>query len=242
VPGLRVAGKCSKCGHEVKTTAPAGKSTWRGPCPQDASHGTVIARRVRVDAPAAPEPPPEPTEPPRGHQRRRPLRAAGYTQRREPEPVPRADPADSNTADPVAPPGPGEPGGPPPAERPDDERPFTTGSTDRAPGGDPDKVATVLGGLFLIALGTVSFLARRRERQLRMPTPRQLEDIAQPLARIACRHLPMDALGPDLIDGTEALVAVHGYVLDGPLIEPADGPDVEIDVPEFITTGEDTSF
>lgn len=125
---------------------------------------------------------------------------------------------------------------------PYDERPSTTGSTDRAPGGDPDKVATVLGGLFLIALGTISFLARRRERQLRMPTPRQLEDIAQPIARIACRHLPMDALGPDLIDGTEALVAIHGYVLDGPLIEPADGPDVEIDVPEFITTGEDTHF
>lgn len=125
---------------------------------------------------------------------------------------------------------------------PYDEQPFTTGSTDRAPSGDPDKVATVLGGLFLIALGTISFLARRRERQLRMPTPRQLEDIAQPIARIACRHLPMDALGPDLVDGTEALVAVHGYVLDGPLIEPADGPAVEIDVPEFITTGEDTHY
>jgi hypothetical protein len=125
---------------------------------------------------------------------------------------------------------------------PYDERPFTTGSTDRAPGGDPDKVATVLGGLLLIALGTISFLARRRERQLRMPSPRQLEDIAQPIARIACRHLPMDALGPDLIDGTEALVAIHAYALDGPLIEPADGPDVALDVPEFITTGEDTSF
>lgn len=117
----------------------------------------------------------------------------------------------------------------------DDGWSSTPASTDRAAGGDPEKVAKVLGGLLLIAIGTVSFLLRARDKSVRQPTPRQLEDITDPLARIACRHLPLDALGPDLIDGTEALVAIHAYALDGPLVLRAEGPDVEVEVPHFMT-------
>lgn len=97
----------------------------------------------------------------------------------------------------------------------------TSTSTDRRlrPGGDPEKVAQAFGGLLVLLIaGLGSLLRLTRGLELRSPTPRQRDDVAEPLARIACRHLPMDALGPDLLDATTAAAALHTYALDGPLI------------------------
>ena len=85
----------------------------------------------------------------------------------------------------------------------------------------------------MLLIAGLSALARvTRGLELRTPTPRQRDDVAEPLARIACRHLPMDAVGPDLLDATTAAAALHTYALDGPLItrpaaDPGDLPDPE---------------
>lgn len=99
----------------------------------------------------------------------------------------------------------------------DDPSPRTRISTSRKPGGDPVMVAQVLGGLLLLLTGTLAVLASRQGKTFRQPTPRQRDDIAEPLARIAVRHLPLEALGPDLADATAAAVSVHSYVMAGPL-------------------------
>lgn len=97
----------------------------------------------------------------------------------------------------------------------------TNTSTDRLtwrPGGDPAQVAVVIGGLLILTIGALGRLANRRGRDVRQPTPAQRDQMARPLARIACRHLPMNALGPDLADAAEAVVAADNWVHDGPLI------------------------
>jgi hypothetical protein len=94
-------------------------------------------------------------------------------------------------------------------------------STDRRTwraGGDPDKVAMVLSGLFALAARFLDRVAAVRGRELRQPTKVQRADVAEPLARIAVRHLPLQALNDDLTDAFEALLAVEAYVDDGPLI------------------------
>ncbi len=113
-----------------------------------------------------------------------------------------------------------------PSEYDEPASPRTTTSTRRKPGGDPREVAMVLGGLLVLLTGTLALLANQRGRTFRQPTIRQRDDIAQPLARIAVRHLPLDALGPDLADATMAAVALHAYVMAGPLTPPisADSP------------------
>jgi hypothetical protein len=64
----------------------------------------------------------------------------------------------------------------------------------------------------------LGMVAARRNRAFRQPTPRERDDIARPLARIAVRHLPLDLIGDDLADITEATVATHDYVSAGPLL------------------------
>lgn len=103
----------------------------------------------------------------------------------------------------------------------DEPSPRTATSTDRPalkPGGDPAQVAKVIGGLFVIVVTSLSVLARRRGKEFRQPTPEQRDDVARPLARIAVRHLPLDLIGEDLADATEAAVAVHEYAMDGPIV------------------------
>ena len=107
-----------------------------------------------------------------------------------------------------------------PSEYEEPASPRTTTSTRRKAGGDPRQVAQVIGGLLILLTGTLALLANQRGRTFRQPTARQRDDIAEPLARIAVRHLPLDALGPDLADATAAAVALHSYVMDGPLTPP----------------------
>ena len=59
-------------------------------------------------------------------------------------------------------------------------------------------------------------MLHRRDKKLRLPTVTQAEDIAAPLARIAVRFLPMDKLGPVLMDLAEAGTATQAYVTNAP--------------------------
>ena len=64
---LPVRGTCPKCKHVLNETAPKGRFTWRGECPQDGCDGRVVCRRL--DSPAgtkkAPQAAPEPAPKPR---------------------------------------------------------------------------------------------------------------------------------------------------------------------------------
>jgi hypothetical protein len=99
------------------------------------------------------------------------------------------------------------------------------------PSGDPGDVAETIAGLLIIAAaGLAAVVARGGRRQLRQPTRDQADDLGAPLARIACRHLPMALLSPDLKDVGAFAGALRGYVDDGPLI------DRSTDLPTGATT------
>lgn len=102
------------------------------------------------------------------------------------------------------------------------------------PGGEATETAKVLAGLMLAVTGLAALLARRTGREFRKPTKVQADDIAAPIARIAVRHLPMDLLGPDLMDAGIASSAIAGYLFDdGPLVQRwAGDPDTIIPLGE----------
>lgn len=93
------------------------------------------------------------------------------------------------------------------------------------------EVGKTLGGLLVIAVGIAAAMLARRGRTLRQPRPSQVDDITMPLGRIAARHLPDAAIGPDLADITESAAALHRYLLDdaGPLITRT--PSTAVDYP-----------
>lgn len=93
--------------------------------------------------------------------------------------------------------------------------------------GDPIATAKVFGGLLTIALSTLALVLRRRSVAFRQPDSEQLDDIVSPLARIACRHLPMDAIGPDLGDFALSASAIHSYATD-----PTEYPLFRREIPE----------
>ncbi|GAA4699882.1 hypothetical protein [Phytohabitans rumicis] len=100
----------------------------------------------------------------------------------------------------------------------------------------PDAAATarvVAGLLGLVAAGVAGLVLWTRRRQLRRPTSEQLDDIAEPLAAIAMRHLPVEFLSKDLVDGLAAGSAVGAYLTDGPLLT---HPDVDPGVPADLPT------
>jgi hypothetical protein len=99
------------------------------------------------------------------------------------------------------------------------------------PSGDPGDVSETIAGLLIIAVaGLAAVIARGGRRQLRQPTKDQADDLGAPLARIACRHLPMALLSPDLKDLGAFAGALRGYVDDGPLL------DATTDLPTGATT------
>jgi hypothetical protein len=100
--------------------------------------------------------------------------------------------------------------------------PRPTGTTsDEGPrwesGGDPLKVAIFIGGLFIAATAGMHWLASRKGLQVRQPTPKQRDGFAEPVARILTRHLPLQRLDDDFLDGAEAVTALHDYVTGGPV-------------------------
>ena len=87
--------------------------------------------------------------------------------------------------------------------------------------GDPEKVAAVISGLLILAVGGVAgAVARSGKRRLRRPTTAQAEAMGVPLAGIACRHLPMALLSDDLQDLGRFGAAFQAYAEGGP----DDGP------------------
>ena len=105
----------------------------------------------------------------------------------------------------------------------------------RVAGGDPEHVAKVFTGVIIAATALVGLWLNRGGKQLRKPTETELASMSEPLARIAVRHLPMDAIGPDVADGAEAVVAIHGYLIPNPeklvtrLAPKAEIPAIEIE-------------
>jgi hypothetical protein len=99
-------------------------------------------------------------------------------------------------------------------------RTATSSAGKRTPSGDPLNTAKVLAGLLLIVAGWVAWGGRRRGLAVRKPTREEANDITGPIARIMCRHLPMDSIGPDLADLGEAAAAISEYAVqdDNPLV------------------------
>lgn len=190
---------------------------------------------------STPEPPPQP----QGYE---PLRAGTATPLHPvpgfatPPGALRADPpmTDARTTQGPGPTDPRKPNRPSPAParttNPDDAdtpTPASTTSSDGpsktgwrrwrrwwTPSGDPAVIAPAVAGGVLLLAAFAGRGVRKRGAQLRQPTKRQADDIAEPLTRIACRHLPLAALGPDIPDFAAASAAIDGYLNDGPLIVP----------------------
>lgn len=104
-----------------------------------------------------------------------------------------------------------------------------TGRTDTstAPGEpiNPDTIARVTAGLIGLAVSAVAFLLiRTRGVQLRRPADDQTDAMAEPLARIMLRHVPIDRF-PDLVDAIELANAAGEYISDGPLFETVYAPE-----------------
>lgn len=103
--------------------------------------------------------------------------------------------------------------------RPSGLRTKTSSASERKGSGDPALVADVLAVALGLALVGVGFLVSRRQgKVLRQPTDEQLDEIAEPLGRIAVRHLPLAKLDRDFLDAIAAAKAGKNYVSDGPLI------------------------
>ena len=99
-------------------------------------------------------------------------------------------------------------------------RKFATWRRNWQPGGDPGQVSAFVAVLLLAVFGVAAMPMRATSRTLRRPDSDELDAIAEPLARIACRHLPMDLLGPDMVDLVAAAKATNSYATAGPLIVP----------------------
>jgi hypothetical protein len=101
---------------------------------------------------------------------------------------------------------------------PDSERPAPSKAEVKLTG---ELVAAVLGLAFL---GGAALVRMRRGRRLRQPSRKHLNDMGAPLGRIAARHVPVEWLNEDLVDGLEFGSAVAVWANDGPLTVP-DKPD-----------------
>lgn len=125
---------------------------------------------------------------------------------------------DPETSQPETPsrPGPTSPDpspAPPPIPSPD--RP---GRTRTFSAGDAETAKRVVAGLLAILCGAAFTAFARRGRHFRQPTQRDVDGVSTPLGRIIARHLPIDIIGPDLVDATEAVAAGHTYVLAGRIV------------------------
>lgn len=124
--------------------------------------------------------------------------------RHPPTSTPGPDPMDGPAGDPPRPPAlsPGPP--------------TRTGTYSRARG-DAKTAGEVVAGLIGILCAVAFTWAGRRGWAFRQPTVEQIDSVAVPLGAIAARHLPTDAIAPDVIDATKAVKGAHLYVLDGPI-------------------------
>lgn len=96
-------------------------------------------------------------------------------------------------------------------------RTLTGTSGTSSPRGDAKTAGEVVAGLIGILCAVAFTWAARRSWHFRQPTEPEIESVAVPLGKIAARHLPTDAIAPDLIDATRAVKGAHSYVLAGPI-------------------------
>jgi hypothetical protein len=86
---------------------------------------------------------------------------------------------------------------------------------------DPKVTARLIAGLLgLAAVGVALGVRRWARRTLREPTAKQLDEIAEPLASIAARHIPAAFLNDDLSDAAQAAAAIGHYLKAGKIITP----------------------
>lgn len=84
-------------------------------------------------------------------------------------------------------------------------------------GADTASVAHLLAGLLTVLTGLLAWGVSKRGMTLRRPDDDELEDVAEPTARILARHVDVAALSPDLADLVQASAAVTDYALSEPL-------------------------
>lgn len=88
------------------------------------------------------------------------------------------------------------------------------------------QVSLVLGRILATLAGAAAWVASRRGWVLREPDPAERKEMSDPVARILHRHVPLDWLNEDLIDGVLCTEAVVAYVKTEPLYRD-DGEDLE---------------
>lgn len=118
---------------------------------------------------------------------------------------------------PDGPPSPTDPSGADPASSAG-TRTSTEGRPGWRAGGNPQEVGETLAGLLALLSGFLVLRAARRGRRFRAPDPAERDAIAFPVARILTRHLPMQAIGPDIKDAAQAARGLADYVQAGPLL------------------------
>lgn len=99
-----------------------------------------------------------------------------------------------------------------------------TGTSVTRPADEPtgkDVAKLVAGLLGMAAVGAAMVVRWRMRAKLREPSKSHTEDMAEPLARIGLRHVPMAKLHPDLLDATQFASALGRYLNDGPLLQRA---------------------
>lgn len=100
--------------------------------------------------------------------------------------------------------------------------PRTTSSPGEPAPVSPAVMAGAIAALIGIAGAVAAAVLVRlpHPRELRRPTDDEASEIAAPLARIARRHVPAVALGPDLLDAVALAGAVTNYAGSAPLTYP----------------------
>jgi len=93
----------------------------------------------------------------------------------------------------------------------------TSSSTGRPPVVDTAAVAGAISGFLLVVLGFAAWALRRRGFELRVPDEKERAEVADPVARIASRHLDLSMLSPDVADATQAVAATAAYAQTSPL-------------------------
>jgi len=124
------------------------------------------------------------------------------------------------------------PGTPPPTTDPEEDSPrpapvspipsTTRGGTptrtsSRGGAEQRDNVAGLLVGLLSIFVGLLAWGVSKRGWTLRPPDDDELDDVAEPTARILARHVDVAALSPDLGDSVQIAAAAFEYVRSDPL-------------------------
>lgn len=99
-----------------------------------------------------------------------------------------------------------------------------TPTADSSAGSDPAtrrrqarNTSKLVKGLLKILIVATEAIVGRAGREFRRPEEHQIDGVAQPLARIAVRHLDLSYISDDLMDLTEAGGELSGYILEGPV-------------------------